>query len=51
MYKEYYGSSILPDDDAQADMYSYAAEMLERYGYKQYEIPTSPLPAMSPDTI
>ena len=38
MYKEYYGSSILPDDDAQADMYSYAAEMLERYGYKQYEI-------------
>jgi oxygen-independent coproporphyrinogen-3 oxidase len=38
MYKEYYGSSILPDDDEQADMYSYAAEMLERYGYKQYEI-------------
>ena len=28
----------LTDDDAQADMYSYAAEMLERYGYKQYEI-------------
>ena len=38
MYKEYYGSPILPDDDEQADMYSYAAEMLERYGYKQYEI-------------
>ena len=38
MYKEYHGSPILPDDDEQADMYSYAAEMLERYGYKQYEI-------------
>ena len=38
MYKEYYDSPILPDDDEQADMYSYAAEMLERYGYKQYEI-------------
>lgn len=38
MYKEYYGSAILPDDDTQADMYSYAAGMLERYGYRQYEI-------------
>ena len=38
MYREYNGSPILPDDDEQADMYSYAAEMLERYGYKQYEI-------------
>ena len=38
MYKEYHGSPILPDDDEQADMYSYAAEMLERYGYRQYEI-------------
>ena len=38
MYEEYRGSAILPDDDAQADMYSYCAEMLERYGYKQYEI-------------
>ena len=38
MYKEYHGSPILPDDDEQADMYSYAAQMLERYGYKQYEI-------------
>ena len=38
MYKDYFGSPILPDDDQQADMYSYAAEMLERYGYKQYEI-------------
>ena len=38
MYNEYRGSPILPDDDEQADMYSYAAEMLERYGYRQYEI-------------
>ena len=38
MYEEYKGSPILPSDDEQADMYSYAAEMLERYGYKQYEI-------------
>ena len=38
MYEDYYGSPILPDDDEQADMYCYAAELLERYGYKQYEI-------------
>ena len=38
MYADYHGSPILPDDDEQADMYSYAAEMLDRYGYKQYEI-------------
>ncbi len=38
MYAEYAGSAILPDDDEQADMYSYAAEMLERYGYKHYEV-------------
>jgi len=38
MYAEYNGSAIMPDDDEQADMYSYAAEMLERYGYRQYEI-------------
>ena len=38
MYREYKDSPILPDDDEQADMYSYAADMLERYGYKQYEI-------------
>jgi len=29
---------ILPDDDAQADMYLYAVEILARFGYKQYEI-------------
>lgn len=38
MYESYKGSPLLPSDDEQADMYSYAAEMLERYGYKQYEI-------------
>ena len=38
MYREYKDSPILPTEDEQADMYSYAAEMLERYGYKQYEI-------------
>lgn len=38
MYKNYLGSPVLPDDDEQADMYSYAAELLNRYGYKQYEI-------------
>ena len=38
MYKDYRNSPILPDDDEQADMYCYAAEMLDRYGYRQYEI-------------
>ncbi len=38
MYEKYRNSPILPDDDDQADMYFYAADMLERYGYKQYEI-------------
>ena len=38
MYEAYHGSPILPDDDEQADMYCYAAEMLERYGYRQYEV-------------
>lgn len=38
MYKEYNGSAIMPDDDEQADMYSYAAEMLRRYGYYHYEV-------------
>lgn len=31
-------SPFIPDDDAQADMYLYAAEALERFGYHQYEI-------------
>ena len=38
MYDEYRDSPVLPDDDAQADMYFYAAETLGRYGYRQYEI-------------
>ena len=38
MYRNYRNSPTLPDDDAQADMYSYAAQMLERYGYRQYEV-------------
>ena len=38
MYQAYRNSPILPDDDEQADMYCYAAEMLDRYGYRQYEI-------------
>ena len=38
MYREYKDSPILPDEDTQADMYSYTAEMLQRFGYKQYEI-------------
>ena len=38
MYDDYRNSPLLPDDDEQADMYSYAAQMLERYGYKQYEV-------------
>ena len=38
MYRNYFGSPALPDDDTQADMYSYAAQMLNHYGYHQYEI-------------
>ena len=32
------GRFTLPDDDAQADMYLYAADALARHGYGQYEI-------------
>ena len=38
MYASYNRSALLPDDDAQADMYLYAVETLERAGYAQYEI-------------
>ena len=38
MYRDYYNSPVIPDDDCQADMYFYAAQVLERYGYNQYEI-------------
>lgn len=48
MYEDYYGSPILPDDDEQADMYCYAAELLERYGYKQYEISNFCAPEYQP---
>ena len=35
---EYKEGANLPDDDAQADMYFYAVETLESFGYQQYEI-------------
>lgn len=35
---EYQDCANLPGDDAQADMYLYAADTLESYGYRQYEI-------------
>ena len=35
---KYRASEFLPDDDAQADMYLYMADILEHYGYPQYEI-------------
>lgn len=35
---EYRDCANLPDDDAQADMYFYAVETLESFGYHQYEI-------------
>lgn len=38
MYEVYHDTPAIPDDDCQADMYSYAAEYLERFGYKRYEI-------------
>ena len=38
MYDRYKGSPFLPGDDEQADMYLYAVETLEHYGYAQYEI-------------
>ena len=38
MYDKYLGSTVIPSDDEQADMYLFAVETLEKYGYKQYEI-------------
>ena len=35
---DYQNCANLPDDDAQADMYLYAVDTLESYGYRQYEI-------------
>jgi len=34
----YAGSALMPTEDDQADMYLYAVETLEHYGYGQYEI-------------
>lgn len=35
---KYQDSELLPTDDVQADMYLYMTEVLEHYGYPQYEI-------------
>ena len=40
----YKNAPEIPDDDMQADMYLYAVEQLEKYGYKQYEISNFALP-------
>lgn len=42
---KYRGSEFLPNDDEQADMYLYMADILERYGYPQYEISNFSLPS------
>lgn len=41
---KYIGSEILPSDDEQADMYLYMTDILEHYGYPQYEISNFALP-------
>lgn len=38
MYEVYHDTPAIPDDDTQADQYVYASELLERYGYRRYEI-------------
>ncbi len=38
MYQVYHDTPLIPDDDTQADMYIYASEYLERFGYMRYEI-------------
>ena len=43
---EYREGANLPDDDAQADMYFYAVETLESFGYPQYEISNFSRPGM-----
>lgn len=35
---KYLDSPVLPTDDDQADMYLYMTDVMERYGYPQYEI-------------
>ena len=44
MYENYRNSPLLPDDDEQADMYSYCVDLLARYNYKQYEISNFAVP-------
>lgn len=41
---QYADSPIMPSDDEQADMYLYALETLESYGFPQYEISNFALP-------
>ena len=38
LYEEFEGSDAIPSEDDQADMYLFAVDLLERHGYKQYEI-------------
>ena len=38
MYQVYHDTPVIPDDDTQADMYTYASDLLERFGYTRYEI-------------
>ena len=38
MYERYQGTDEIPSDDDQADMYLYAVDLLERHGFRQYEI-------------
>ncbi|MGI5984532.1 MAG: radical SAM family heme chaperone HemW [Clostridiales bacterium] len=40
----YRESELLPSDDDQADMYLYMTDMMEHYGYPQYEISNFALP-------
>lgn len=44
MFDKYCGSPLIPDEDAQADMYLYTVETLRRYGLLQYEISNFALP-------
>lgn len=41
---KYRGSEFLPSDDDQADMYLYMTDVLEHYGYPQYEISNFAMP-------
>lgn len=43
---KYRDSEMLPSDDDQADMYLYMTDILESYGYPQYEISNFAVPGM-----